>query len=96
MTEQLDVLVEPTWVRVQLVELKLPDPELEKLTDPPGKELAPPPASPSKTVAVQVEAWLIAIELGVQEIEVPVARKVTVRAKPVVSELFACVLPLAV
>jgi hypothetical protein len=95
-TEQLEVLVEPTWVKVQLVELKLPDPELEKLTEPAGEDFVPPPASPSETVAVQVEAWLIATEVGVQEIDIAVARKVTVRPKPVVSELFACVLPLAV
>ena len=66
----------------------------EKVMEPCGYDFVP--ASVSETVAVQVEPWLIATEDGLQLIDVAVVRLLTVRAKPVVSELLACVLPLAV
>ena len=81
-------------VQVALGE-KLPEAApFEKLTEPCGHDFVP--ESVSETVAVQVEPWSIATEDGLQLIEVAVVRLFTVRAKPVVSELLAWVLPLAV
>ena len=85
----------PTWLSVQLVELKLPGAApFEKLTEPCGHDLLP--VSVSDTVAVQVEPWLIATEAGVQLTLVEVVRFVTPSAKPVAVLLSAWMLSLAV
>jgi hypothetical protein len=57
------------------------------VTEPAGLDFVP--GSVSETVAVQVEPWLIATEFGEHDTDVEVERFVTVRAKPVASELFA-------
>jgi hypothetical protein len=95
-TEQLED-VASTWLSVQVPPpLKLPAavPAFAKLTDPCGNDFVP--ESVSETVAVHVEPWLIATDAGAQLIDVEVERLFTVSAKPALSELFACVLPLAV
>jgi hypothetical protein len=67
--------------------VKLPAPELEKLTVPVGVEAVP--VAVSETVAVQVEDWPTAF--GVWQLtDVDVERAVTVNAKPVASELAPC------
>ena len=94
MTAQLEVeLVAADRVQVALG-LKLPEAApLVRVTEPAGLDFVP--LSVSLTVAVQLEPWLIATEPGEQETEVKVVRLLTVRAKPVASELFWWVLPLA-
>ena len=95
MSAQVEVeLVAADRVQVALG-LKLPEAApLVRVTEPAGLDLLP--ESVSLTVAVQVEPWLIATEDGLQLIDVAVVRLFTVSAKPVVSELLAWVLPLAV
>jgi hypothetical protein len=56
------------------------------VTEPAGLDLVPLPVS--VTVAVHVEPWLIATEAGEHATEVEVERLITVKAKPVASELF--------
>jgi hypothetical protein len=82
--------------RVQVaLGLKLPEAApLVSVTEPAGLDFVP--LSVSLTVAVQLEPWLIATEPGEQETEVKVVRLLTVRAKPVASELFPWTLSLAV
>jgi hypothetical protein len=82
------VVVEPTWVRVQVaLGVNVPDAgPFEKVMEPCGYDFVP--ASVSETVAVHVELSLIGTELGAQLTEVDVVRFVTVTAEPVVSELF--------
>jgi hypothetical protein len=85
----------PTWLSVQLVELKPPGAApFEKLAEPCGHDLLP--VSVSDTVAVQVEPWLIATEDGEQATDADVVRFVTVNEKPVAVLLFAWMLSLAV
>jgi hypothetical protein len=80
-TEQLEVVPEPTCASAQLSEPKLPEAEpFPKLTEPCGHDFVP--ESVSETVAVQVELWLIATEAGKQLTLVEVVRFVTVNAKP--------------
>jgi hypothetical protein len=68
--------------------LKLPDAApFEKLTEPAGNDFVP--ESVSDTVAVHVEPWLIATDDGEQLTAVEVERLLTLRAKPVLSELLA-------
>ena len=95
MTEQLELEpVATERVQVALGE-KLPEAApLVRVTEPAGLDFVP--ASVSLTVAVQLEPWLIATEPGEQLIAVEVVRLFAVKAKPVVSELLAWVLPLAV
>jgi hypothetical protein len=94
-TEHFEVeLVSAASAHVALGENAPEAPPLPKVTEPPGVDLVPP--SVSDTVAVQVVPWLIATLLGEQLTAVEVVRFVTVNAIPVASELFACVLPLAV
>ena len=85
-----------TEARVQVaLGVKLPEAApFENVTVPLGFDCEP--ESVSVTTAVQLEPWLIATEPGEQETEVKVVRLLTVRAKPVASELLAWVLPLAV
>ena len=81
--------------RVQLAGMKAPVPKLEKETVPPGVDAVPVP-SLSVTVAVQVVVPPRVTELGKQTTPVEVERVVTVRAKPVASELLAWIESLAV
>jgi hypothetical protein len=78
LTEHREVVVLPTWARVQVPPLsKLPAPSLPKLTDPPGKLLVG--LSVSLTVAVQVVAALTGTD-GAQPTDVDVVRLLTVSA----------------
>ncbi len=92
MTEQLEVVVAPIWVKVQGEPLKVPAaPAVEvasraKVTVPVGNEAVP--ASASETVAVHVLAWFNARGV-VQLTEVLVERAATVRLKPAASDELA-------
>ena len=95
MTEQLDVVPEPIWLRVQLIELKLPEAApFPNVTEPCGHDFVG--ESASDTVAVHVEPWLIATEAGEQLTLVAVVRFVTPSGKPVASVLSAWMPSLAV
>ena len=90
MTEQLEVVPVPIWLRVQVaLGLKLPVavPAFAKLTEPCGHDFAG--ESVSDTVAVQVVLSAIGVEDGEQLTLVEVVRFVTVNAKPVAVLLFA-------
>jgi hypothetical protein len=68
---------------------KPPELFVVKVTEPVGAAFVP--LSVSVTVAVHVEPWLIATEPGEHAMLVEVERLLTVRAKPVASELLAWV-----
>ncbi len=95
-TEQLDVVLLPTWASVQLADgVKLPDEApLLKLAVPCGHEAVP--ESESDTVAVQVVDPLIGLLDGAHDVAVDVVRSVTVNANPVASVLSAWVASFAV
>jgi len=65
-TVQLEVLVVPTWLRVQGLPVKAPLPLLVKLAVPPGADLVP--ESLSETSTVQVVLPLTATEAGEQPV----------------------------
>ncbi len=95
MTEQLDVLVEPTWTSAQLAGLNVPDDApLVKLAVPCGHDFVG--ESVSDTVAVHVVDPLIGLLDGAHDVDVEVVRNVTVNANPVASALLACTESLAV
>ena len=84
-------MVAPTWARVQVVELNVPEAAgaALKVTVPVGNDSVP--ESLSAPTVVQVEAWPNATEAGLQVTVVEVERLVTVSANPSGSELTACV-----
>ena len=67
---------------VHVTELKVPDAELPKLTVPVGRIMVP--LLGSVTMAVQVVAVLIAVEVGEQETVVDVDRRITLKSKLIV------------
>ena len=84
-TVQLDVVVDPTWLRVQGLPPKVPAPVLEKFTVPWGQDFVP--ESVSETTTVQVVVWLIATDAGLHPVTVvEVVRFVTPSENPVASE----------
>ena len=82
---QLEVVVLPTWTRVQGLVPKGPDAVVAKVTWPLGKLAVP--MSVSLTVAVQLLGLFTGTLVGAQTTAVEVVRGVTVWAKLPVPEL---------
>ena len=89
-TVQLEVLVDPTWVSVHGLPVKLPAPLLLKPTVPCGHDFVPESVSETSTVQVVADP-LIVTDPGEQPVTlVEVDRFVTVNVFPAASALSAC------